>query len=203
MSCPSKGDLRKLRRLARYLITVPRRVIRYDWQDPQSEVKGYTDSNFAGCRKTAKSTSGGVLMVGSHFIKGWSSTQKTIALSSGEAELTALVKCSCELIGVLQLLSDWSCEKEGHVYVDSTAAIGVVARRGAGKLRHVRVGQLWVQEKAENGELRYHKVRGDCNPADMMTKPLTGPAVERYMNMLAIDNRDGRAQKGLEITLGT
>ena len=92
-------------------------------------------------------------MLGRHFLKSWSSTQKTVALSSGEAELMAAVKCSCELIGALQLDKDWGLELEGEVYVDSSAAMGVVARRGAGKLRHVRVGQLWIQEKAERGEL--------------------------------------------------
>ena len=75
-------------------------------------------------------------------------------MSSGEAELTAVVKCSCETIGILQLAADWFMELEGEVLVDSSAALGVVSRKGAGKLRHVRVGQLWVQEKAESGEFR-------------------------------------------------
>ena len=99
-------------------------------------------------------------MLGTHYIKSWSSTQKTIALSSGEAELTAVVKCSCETIGILQLSADWWMELEGEVLVDSSAALGVVGRKGAGKLRHVRVGQLWVQEKAESGQLKYRKVKG-------------------------------------------
>ena len=35
---------------------------------------------------------------------------------------------------------DWGLELEADILVDSSAAIGVVSRRGAGKLRHVRVG---------------------------------------------------------------
>ena len=65
-----------------------------------------------------------------HYLKSWSSTQKTIALSSGEAELTALVKCSCETIGILQLAADWDMSLEGDIFVDSSAALGVVARKG-------------------------------------------------------------------------
>ena len=42
---------------------------------------------------------GGAVMLGSHWIKSWSSTQKFVALSSGEAELIAVVKMSTELIG--------------------------------------------------------------------------------------------------------
>ena len=137
-------------------------------------------------------------MIGSHYIKSWSSTQKTIALSSGEAELCALVKCSCELLGALQLARDWEHELHGEVHVDSSAALGVVGRRGAAKLRHVRVGQLWVQQKNEEGEIRYRKVKGTENPADAMTKALVQADIEKYMNMISLHAAEGRADKGLE-----
>ena len=199
MCNPTKGDLRKLRRLGRYLKTTPRVVIRYEWQATQTSISGYSDSDFAGCRKTAKSTSGGVTLLGSHYLKSWSSTQKTVALSSGEAELTALVKCSCETIGLLQLAADWGLDLEGEVLVDSSAALGVVARKGAGKLRHVRVGQLWVQEKSENGELTYSKVRGTENPADLMTKAVTVAETNKYMKMASQEPREGRADRSLQL----
>ena len=88
-------------------------------------------------------------MAGKHLIKSWSSIQKNITLSSGEAELVAAVKMSTELIGILQLLEDWGVKREARVYVDSSAAIGITQRRGNGKLRHVKVGMLWIQEKVE------------------------------------------------------
>ena len=200
MCTPTKGDLKRLRRLARYLINYPRMILTYDWQQLAHTVVGFSDSDFAGCRRTAKSTSGGVLMMGRHYIKSWSSTQKTVALSSGEAELTAAVKCSCELIGLIQMSLDWGMKLEGEIYVDSSAALGVVARRGAGKLRHVRVGQLWIQEKAENGELVYRKVKGINNPADSLTKSLSGPDIARYMTMMGVASSSGRAEMGLQLT---
>ena len=49
-------------------------------------VRAYVDSDWAGCRKTRKSTSGGVLYLGDTPVRGWSSNQAVIALSSGEAE---------------------------------------------------------------------------------------------------------------------
>jgi len=89
-------------------------------------------------------------------------------------------------------------ELEGEVLVDSSAALGVVGRKGAGKLRHVRVGQLWVQEKAESGELRYRKVKGTENPADLMTKALTGAEIKKYMERINLTGMRGRAEKSLE-----
>ena len=76
-------------------------------------------------------------MWGDHCIKSWSTTQKAVSLSSGEAELTAAVKTSIEVIGAQQLARDWGWELGGEVYVDSAAALGVVRRKGNGKLRHI------------------------------------------------------------------
>jgi hypothetical protein len=201
MCNPTRGDLKKLRRLTRYLITVPRVVMRYDWQEDGYRMLGHTDSDFAGCRATAKSTSGGVISMGTHYLKSWSSTQKTIALSSGEAELTAVVKCSCECIGMVQLAADWGLMLDADVLVDSTAALGVVNRKGAGRLRHVRVGKLWIQQVQEDGDLRYRKVKGTQNPADMITKYLNNSEITKYLVMVGIDARTGRADSSLEITL--
>ncbi len=90
-------------------------------------------------------------MRGKHMIKSWSSTQKSITLSSAEAELVAAVKTCTEVLGVTQMAQDWGMEMEGRIYVDSSAAIGIVHRRGNGKMRHVKVGTLWIQEKVEEG----------------------------------------------------
>jgi len=90
---------------------------------------------------------------------------------------------------------------EGEIMVDSSAALGVVARKGAGKLRHVRVGQFWVQEKSESGELRYRKVKGMDTPADLLTKALTAGEIQKYMSSVGLEAREGRAEKGLELTV--
>ena len=199
MATPTRGDLRKLRRLARYLIDRPRVVSRFDYQGDMPEVSGYTDSDWAGCRRTAKSTSGGAVMIGNHCIKTWSSTQKNITLSSAEAELVATVRMSTELIGITQLLHEWGMEKVGSVYIDSSAALAVVKRKGAGKMRHVRVGELWIQEKSENGEIEYVKTAGSNNPADLMTKYLAESVIIRHVDFLHQEFQKGRADLTLTV----
>ena len=59
---------------------------------------GYSDSDWAGDRKTGKSTSGGVVMLGRHLVESWSRTQDAIKLSSAEAELVALGKLAMEVL---------------------------------------------------------------------------------------------------------
>ena len=202
MANPTRKDYRRLKRLGRYLVGRPRMVARFPWQKRPGRIDAYSDSDWAGCRRTAKSTSGGALVVGSHCIKTWSSTQKSITLSSGEAELVAAVKASTETIGLIQLMQDWGIELEGVVLVDSSAALGVVKRKGCGKLRHIRVGLLWIQEKEESCEIAYKKVHGEQNPADLMTKGVPPKLIQRHMAHLGLEPRAGRAKTSLEVAEG-
>ena len=174
-------------------------VLKFDNQYRRDVMVGYSDSDWAGCRRTARSTSGGAIMLGGHCLKTWSATQKSVTLSSGEAELVAAVKMSTELLGLCQLAADWDRELDASLMVDSAAALGVMGRRGNGRLRHVRVGMLWVQEKVEEGELSNGKVKGEDNPADLMTKHLGQRVLIRHMENLGQAGREGRAGQSLMI----
>ena len=151
MAAPTRGHVKKLRRLIRYLSEAPRVVTEYKFQGDVREMEVFSDSNWAGWRRTARSTSGGVMMRGTHSLKSWSSSQKNVTLSSAEAELLAAVKASGEALGMLQLMSSVGVPMTASIMVDSSAALAVVARKGNGKLRHVRVGHLWVQQVAADG----------------------------------------------------
>ena len=141
----TKGDQRKMKRLGRYMVKCPRLVWKFEWQGRKEEIEVYTDSDWAGCAKTRKSTSGGVIVIGKHVIKMWSRTQKTVALSSGEAEMIAVVKGVSEGLGVKALAADWGNKYKLVGLCDSSAAMGIVARKGVGKVRHLDVGMMWVQ----------------------------------------------------------
>ena len=138
-------------------------------------------------------------MVGSHFIKGWARTQNHVTLSSAEAELIALVKCTTELLGVRAMLRDWGCVKTGVVYADSSSALAIAKRRGAGKLRHIHVSALWVQERQDREDTVYQKILGTENPADLMTKYLVREKIDKCMDQLSQSRLDGRAVVGLEL----
>ena len=92
MAKPTIKGWKQLKRLARYLLMNPRTILEYPWQGRQNDMEGFSDSDWAGCKRTGKSTSGGLVKIGEHFIKGWSKTQASITLSSAEAELVAMCK---------------------------------------------------------------------------------------------------------------
>ena len=132
-------------------------------------------------------------MVGSHLLKSWSRTQATVALSSAEAELYATVKASSEVLGMRSLLRDWNLEVRADVLGDASACIGLIHRRGLGKVRHIATNYLWVQEKAAAKELRYDKIPGQSNPSDLLTKYLDKGTIEKHMAFMNCEFRDGRA----------
>ena len=68
------------------MVGKPRLVYEYRWQE-EHYFDVYSDTDWAGCPKTRKSTSGGCVMLGGHSIKSWSSTQQGgPKMSSAEAE---------------------------------------------------------------------------------------------------------------------
>ena len=72
--------------------------MKYPWQGDEKCIVGYSDSDWAGCRVTGKSTSGGALMLGTNHTKAWPRAQNHVTISSAEAELYAMVKCAAELV---------------------------------------------------------------------------------------------------------
>ena len=59
MANPVDEDMIKAKRVARYLKGKPRFVLRYEYQEKPMGLTVWTDTDFAGCTKTCKSTSGG------------------------------------------------------------------------------------------------------------------------------------------------
>ena len=89
---PSHASVNALKRLARYLVKRPRLTLHFEYCDHVNDAVIYVDTDFAGCQKTRRSTSCGFITLGPHALKHWPTTQPTLALSSGEAELVAIVR---------------------------------------------------------------------------------------------------------------
>ena len=112
----------------------------------------------------------------------------------------ALVRASSEAVGIAQLSAGLGVQCSIAVFVDSSAALAVTARRGNGKLRHVRIGHLWVQEAAAEGLVDYRKVSGHTNPADLLTKPSSVAAQSRLLPQLGQSIVDGHAKERLRLS---
>ena len=192
MSAPTEGAMRALKRLVRYLIGVPRLVWVWRQQGPQSYLTAITDSDHAGCKKTRKSTSCSAYMLGNHLLRLSSTTQATLALSSGESEFVATVKGTSGLLGLVEVGKDWGLIYKARLKTDSSSARGILARRGVGKIRHLHTGLLWIQQLTVRKRLEVVKQPGDTNVADLGTKMLDGQRTKKLLDILNLHAKAGR-----------
>ena len=128
--------------------------------------------------------------MGSHLLKSWSRTQTPLATSSGEAELYAAVKGGAELLGMQSLAADMGAIVGARLKVDAKATIGMVHQTGLGKLRHVEVSNLWIQNAVKEGRIHVDKVLGSENIADLMTKHLDRTTMDGLMARLPFEIGD-------------
>jgi len=192
MQNPSKAHVKALKRLGRYLIGRTRYVILFRRQGEGVALHTQVDTDHAGCLKTRKSTSGGITKLGRHTIRTWSLTQAVIALSSGEAEYYGIVKGASFSLGTQSLLRDMGIHAEVHMYTDSSAAKGIASRRGLGKVRHIEVNQLWLQDQVHSGKITLTKIAGTDNCADILTKHASAKILEGHLRILDHRIREGR-----------
>ncbi len=199
MSAPTSKDWDKLKRLARYLIGKPRLVQQFEYQPEQFEAVVHTDANWAGCRRTRRSTSAGCITIGRHCLKTWSKTQSTIATSSAESELYAATRGTQEGMGVAAIAKELGREITFRLLCDASAAIAIIQRRGIGKMKHVSTQWLWIQQVANREAMNIDKVGTKLNPSDAMTKHITKIDMERHMATLGYEFCDGRASSAVKV----
>ena len=184
MAKPMESDWALLKRIGRYLRCAPRLVINFPWQEEPQMLSVFTDSGWGGCVRTRRSTSGGVILHGKHLIKHWSKLQTTVALSSGEAEIYACNKGASEGIGISQMCADFDVEKQVHMFTDASACKGAIMRRGTGRLKHIQVQELWLQECVRRGLIIVHKIGREDNCSDLLTHHWTAREAGNHLQKM-------------------
>ena len=201
MATPRKSDWDKMIRIVKYLKGKPRYVIMFKPQRDVYCINGYGDSDFAAEIETRKSTSGGMICLGDHLVKSWSSTQSVIALSTGEAELYALNKAAAQALGLQSLLADMGINLSVRLHTDATTGRAIATRRGLGKVRHIAVNELWLQEQVEKEAVTIFKIKNKFNLADLLTKYLTRDEIEHIIDYMQHSFMTGRSQAAPSLSL--
>ena len=119
MAKPRQKSWGQVKRLARYLVKRPRAVQVFRHQELPHCLSVYCDSDWAACKRTRKSTSGGSLWMGSHVLKTWASTLSVIAISVGEAEYYAIVNGASQALGLQSLLQEMGFKTGVKIRTDS------------------------------------------------------------------------------------
>ena len=107
--------------------------------------------------------------------------------------MAGIVKGSAEALGMQSVVNDLGDNVLIEVRADSSAAIGICNRSGIGKIRHLAVGQLWVQERIREKELTLSKWPGADNPADVLSKHVPAELLRKHVPGVGLDWELGRS----------
>ena len=94
---------------------------------------------------------------------------------------TLPAKGASKALGVGSFATDMAICLQIRLLLDASAARSILERRGLGKLRHVEVADLWLQEGIARKESSIEKVRTEGNISDLGTKPLPHDILQRQL----------------------
>ena len=93
----------------------------------------------------------------------------------------------------MALADDQGIKLRVRLHIDAAAALGILERKGVGRVRHLDIGVLWLQEHQLRRVVELTKALGIGNPADLMTKHLDQKLVNQYTAVLNYEFRHGRS----------
>ena len=161
--------------------------------DERMKLLAYSDSDWAGHHGSRKSASSGCLTIDGILLYSSSRTQGLIALSSAEAEVYAAVSTCCDAIYMKRCL-EFVFEQNVSIQllIDNSAARQILMRAGVGRVRHLSVKILWLQQQVEKKMISVAAVASSANVADLGTKRLPCHTMRRLMYEVGVYDGSGR-----------
>ena len=175
---PTEGHWAMAKRLGRYLKGTVEMGMWFPAGGEMETIEITSDSNWAGCKSTRRSTSSGTVMVGGCLLMHVCRNQSIVAQSSAEAEIYAMASITSEAILIQRVLEFFGYNLPIRLGADSSAARAVVARMGVGRIRHLEVKVLWLQQLVKDARLVTYKIDGQENPADVGTKVMSAAKLD-------------------------
>ena len=124
------------------------------------------------------------MVLGGACLKLSSTTQAVRALSSGEAEYYSALKGASMALGFRSMAADLGEHLDIKIYTDSAAALGIIGRRGLGKIRRMETGYLRLQDLVADKKLAVAKAKGTENLADLGTRHLKAEDIDKHLSGL-------------------
>ena len=176
LSNPGMDHWKAAKRVMRYLKRTKDYMLTYRRSD-QLEIIGYSDSDYAGCQDSRKSTSGYIyLLVGGAI--SWKSVKQTLVASSTmEAEFVACYEASNHGIWLRNFVTGLrilkGIERPLRLYCDNKSAVLYSNNnRSSSKSKHIDIKFLVVKERVQSGQIYIKHIGTNSMIADPLTKGL-------------------------------
>ena len=170
---PTVRHWMQAKRVLRYLAGTIHKGVEYPKNISDFHIWAYTDSDWAGCKSTRRSTSGYAIFLDKGLICWRSKMQSIVALSSCEAEYIALVECIKEILWLLQHFKALGVNINLPVVIgiDNQAAIALAKNPVLhDKTKHIDMRHHFIRQAVQKGYVKLQYINTDDNIADVLTK---------------------------------
>ena len=192
MDGATEGHMKAMYRVVKYVLDTKEWRFKmntsYDYKEGW-RVEAYSDSDYAGDRDTRRSVSGYIITINGCVVSWRSRGQKSVTLSSSEAEFVAASEAVTEMKYIKQVLEGIGekIDLPMKLKMDNVGAIYMAKNQAPGqRSKHVDIRYNYVKELVENKELEVEFVKSENNLADIFTKnvreSLNEKLTETYMD---------------------
>ncbi|CAL1408191.1 unnamed protein product [Linum trigynum] len=172
MSNPCVDHLAAVHRILRYLQGTKDVGILFS-SSGITRLRAFSDSDYAGCVDTRRSTTGWCVQFGDSFVSWRCKKQDKVSKSSTEAEYRAMSDVTSELVWMRRLLADFgvSCPIPMELMVDNTSAIRIAANPVLhDRTKHIEIHVHYVRDMVRDGTVTLHYIHTEDQVADLFTK---------------------------------
>ena len=187
MDKPGSEHWTQVKRILKYLSTTKKLQLSYDGKQPL-EVIAYSDADWATEVDKQRSQTGCIITLCGGAISWKSQCQKTVALSTVEAEYMALATTIQEVIWIRNLLKELGFDTQTTtVYEDNMGAIAVSKNpEHHGRTKHIDVRYHFIRERIESSEISVTYCPTQLMTADMLTKGLPSQQLEKLSRLIGL-----------------
>ncbi|GJY17776.1 retrovirus-related pol polyprotein from transposon TNT 1-94 [Tanacetum coccineum] len=184
---PTKKHLHAVKRIFKYLRGTVNRGLWYP-KDSSTALTAYADADHAGCQDTRRSTSGCMQLLGERLVNWSSKRQKSIAISSTEAEYIALSCCCAQVLWMRSQLTDYGLGfNKILMCCDNKSTIALCCNNVQhSRSKHIDIRFHFIKEQVENGVVELYFVNTEYQLADIFTKALGRERIEFLINKLGM-----------------
>ena len=198
MSAPTNIHLQAAFRILRYLKGSPGSGLFFT-ATGTPQLRAFSDSDWAGCKDSRKSTTGFLVYLGSSLISWQSKKQSTVSRSSSEAEYRALASTACELQWLTYILQDIGVAfiQPATLYCDNQSAIQIATNPVFHeRTKHIEIDCHIIRHKVTAGLVKLLSVSSSMQLADIFTKALPPATFQHLCNKLGMMNIHSQLEGG-------
>ncbi|XP_074301477.1 secreted RxLR effector protein 161-like [Silene latifolia] len=189
-SNPGMDHWKAAKKVLRYLQGTKELMLTYR-RSNHLEVIGYSDSDYAGCVDSRKSTFGYLFLLAEGAVSWKSGNQSVIATSTMEAEFVACFEATIHALWLRNFISGLgiidSIAKPLRIYCDNSAAVFFSKNDKYSKgAKHMELNFLSVKEEVQKQRVSFEHIRRDKMVAYPLTKGLPPKAFIGYVERMSV-----------------